>query len=126
MQLPDPYTPPTDSRDPLLWSLARLLLDAHAKAVDGLCCLCRPAELHPCPPRRLAAAAMRTACGIPAGNTAAWLDQVRHRLTAGTLDPTDAAAEAIRLARQARRTAVIRRCTVPRRVRRAGPWPGSQ
>ncbi len=66
---------------------------------DGLCCLCRPAELVPCPARRLAAAGLRAACGEvdePAG--AAWLDVVRQRLTAGELDPGDAVAEAMWLA----------------------------
>lgn len=126
MQLPNPDAVPDGCRDPLMWSIARLLLDAHAEAVDGLCCLCRPAELSPCPARRLAAAAMRKACGIPAGNTSAWLEQVRQCLAVGALDPADGPAEAIWLSRQTRRTAVIRRCTVTRRVRRAGPWPRGQ
>ena len=91
-----PFDPPAGCTRPLTWLLARMLLDAHLRAADGLCCLCRPAELFPCPARRLAAAGLRAACGEPAG--AAWLDVVRRRLATGELDPVDAAAEAMWLA----------------------------
>lgn len=79
------------------------LLEAHLPGADQLCCLCRPAEIDPCPARRLAAAGPRAACDNvvePAG--AACLDVVRRRLTTGDLDPDDAVAEAMWLACQQR------------------------
>jgi hypothetical protein len=111
-----------------MWLISRRLLDAHIAGVDGLCCLCRPAELAPCPARRLAAAGLRAACATDAAPPTgeAVLDVVRRRLAAGDLDPVDAVAEAAWLSRTARRTAIIRRCAVtrpPRRWRR--PDPGS-
>jgi hypothetical protein len=103
--LPDhlSFDPPPGCSRPLLWFLARYLLEAHVPAVDGLCCLCRPAEINPCPARRLATAGLRASCGEahePAG--AAWLDVVRRRLATGELDPGDAVAEAMWLAHRQR------------------------
>lgn len=96
---PDPLPPP-GCRWPLMWRLARGLYDAHAPGVDGLCCLCRPAELDPCPARKLAADGLRTACGHtqPPGG-AAWFDVLRRRVRAGVVDSVDVPAEAIWLRR---------------------------
>jgi hypothetical protein len=91
-----PLDPPADCRHPLMWMLARWLLDAHRPGVDGLCCLCRPAEVDPCLPRRMAAAGLRAACGtVDSPTGAAWLDVVRHRLVAGEIDQSDVAGEAM-------------------------------
>lgn len=100
--MPHPETPPLvparpgDCQHPLMWQLARLLRDAHAPGVDGLCCLCRPAEIDPCPARRLAAAGLRAACGhVDGPSGAAWLDVIRHRIAAGELDLSDVVGEAM-------------------------------
>ena len=98
-----PVDPPAGCTRPLLWSIARWLFADHQPGSDGLCILCRPAELHPCPARRLAAAGLRTACGIVAETTGpGWLAELRARLAAGDLDAADAPGEAMWAARQAR------------------------
>jgi hypothetical protein len=80
-----------------------MLLAAHRPGADGLCCLCRPAELDPCPARRLAVTGLGVACGETAAPVGLdWLDSVRHRLAAGELDPVDAPAEAMWSALQGR------------------------
>jgi hypothetical protein len=89
-----PFDPPVTCQHPLMWLLARWLLEAHVRGADGLCCLCRPAEPDPCPARRLAAAGLRTACGhVDGPSGAAWLDVVRRRLTAGVAEHPDVATE---------------------------------
>ncbi len=99
-----PFDPPDGCSRPLMWYLARWLIADHLPGVDGLCCLCRPAELDPCPARRLATAGLRAACGtVDESAGAAWLDVVRRRLATGDLDPVDAPAGAMWAARQAHR-----------------------
>jgi hypothetical protein len=90
---PLPVTPPTPCPHPLMWRLARGLLETHVRDAAGLCCLCGLGV--PCPAQRLGRAGLQTARGHadgPAG--AAWLDVVRHRLSSGVVGQRD-----LRLAR---------------------------
>lgn len=56
-----PLEPPTGTADPLMWRLAWRLVSDHGLAADGFCVICRPHELHPCPPRRIGIIGLRVA-----------------------------------------------------------------
>lgn len=68
-----------------MWRAARCLF------VDqDLCSLCRPADLDPCPARRLAVVGLQTAFRQPEELDAAgrgWFDVLRRRVAAGALNP---------------------------------------
>lgn len=98
-----PFTPPPGVRRPLMWIMARQLLADHIAGPDGLCTLCRPAALDPCPVRQIAARGLRASSGRADGPTGrTWLNVVRQRLAAGEIDPLDAVAEALAAAQGGR------------------------